>query len=98
MCRKKTEGKKLPVKKSHKGTLQGGLKLSKDSQERKHTALTGVVDDLIENEKINVDEMVKEHVHKPKHFGIHVSQLETMVPDSVKDDDRDMSIIANMFN
>ena len=51
------------------------------------------MDDLIENE-----EMIKEHADEPKHFGIHVSQLETLIPDSVKDDDRDMSIIANMFN
>lgn len=97
VCRKKT-AKKLPVKKSYKGTLKGGLKLTKDSDEMKHEPLIGVVDDLIENEEMDIDAMIKEHVHEPTHFGIHVSQLETLVPDSVKDDNRDMSIIANMFS
>ena len=86
------------MKKSYKGTLKGGLKLAKDSLERNHDKpLIGVVDDLVENEDINIDAMIKEHIHKPKHFGIHVSQLETLVPDSVKHDHRDMSIIANIF-
>ena len=88
VCKKKT-AKKLPVKKSYKGTLKGGLKLTKDSDEMKHEPLIGVVDDLIENEEIDIDAMMKEHVH--------VTQLETLVPDSVRDDNRDMSIIANIF-
>ena len=92
MCRKKEEGRKPPVKKRYKGTLKGGLELVKDSQERNHNPFIGVVDDLLENE-----EMIKEHVDEPKHFGIHVAHLETMAPDIGKDDDRDMSIIANMF-
>ena len=97
VCRKKRSGEKIHVKKSYKGTLKGGLKLTKDSDEMKHEPLIGVVDDLIENEEINIDAMIKEHVHEPSHFGIQVSQLETLVPDSVKDDNRDMSIIANIF-
>ena len=97
MCRKpikeKTEHK--PYKK-YQGTLRGGLKLTEDLIERKHGPLVGVVDDLKDATTIDIDAMIKEHIHEPKHFGIHVSQLETLHPDSVKQH-KDMSIIADVF-
>ena len=74
------------------------MKLKKDSEERKHEPLVGVVDDLVENDEIDVEAMIKEHFRNPKHFGIHVSELETLNPDSVKDDHKDRDIIADMFS
>ena len=97
VCRRKRTESNVQDKKSYKGTLKGGLKLQNNSGERKHEPLVGIVDDLIEIEEVDVEEMVKEHFRDPKHFGIHVSALETLNPDSVKDDHKEKSIIADMW-
>jgi len=97
VCKKPIKDKnKIKEKKKYQGTLRGGLRLTKDLNERKHGPLVGVVDDLKDATTIDIDAMIKEHVHEPKHFGIHVSQLETLHPDSVKQH-KDMSIIADVF-
>jgi len=99
-CKKKKKGKKYQNKKNYKGTLKGGLKLTKDSGERIHTPFTGVVDDLSENKNYNIESMMAEHGKAPQHFGIRVSELEHLVPDGVKDEqkEKDMSIIADVFD
>ena len=94
----KRKVKRYPDKKSYKGTLKGGLQLEDDSGERKHTAVVGVVDKL-GNDDVKMDAMISEHSEKPKHYGIKVSALETLVPaDRVKEQRRDMSIIFHMFD
>ena len=86
-------------KKAYKGTLKGGLKLTEDSREHRMDPVVGMVDDLVENEEINVKNMMKEHFQAPKHFGIHLSELETLNAAGVREDKpRDMSIIADMFD
>ena len=84
----------------YKGTLKGGLKLSEDSREgRGQQAVVGRVDDVVENEEINAKKMIGEHFQNPEHFGIHISELETLNPDGVRENGpRDMSIIADMFD
>ena len=73
--------------------------LSQDSIEEKKTEpIIGVVDDLIEKGQFDVNTMMEEHLQEPKHFGIRVSQLETLVPESVKGDRTDKSIISHMFD
>ena len=95
-------GKKKAVdignKKSYKGTLKGGLKLVDDSREKK-LPVVAVVDDIAKATDVNVEKMKGEHFKDPTHFGIHISQLETLSSDKVKENGPvDKSIIADMFD
>ena len=86
-------------KKSYKGTLKGGLKLSGDSREESKLPVVAVVDDIGKSTGVNVEKMKGEHFKDPTHFGIHISQLETLNPDKVKENGPvDKSIIADMFD
>ena len=85
-------------KKSYKGTLKGGLKLVDDSREKK-LPVVAVVDDIAKATDVNVEKMKGEHFKDPTHFGIHISQLETLSSDKVKENGPvDKSIIADMFD
>lgn len=100
VCRAVSQGQP-GTKRSYKGTLRGGLKLGDDSRERgcKPSVVVGVVDDVGDDPTVNVDKMVREHYKDPSHFGIHISQLETLSPEGVKENrPADGSIIADMFD
>lgn len=99
VCTKKKATDVAGDKKSYKGTLQGGLKLTEDSREESRLPVMAVVDDIAKSTGVNVEKMKGEHFKDPTHFGIHISQLETLKGDKVKESEPvDKSIIANMFD
>ena len=64
-----------------------------------HMPVVAVVDDIAKSTSVNVEKMKGEHFKDPTHFGIHISQLETLNPDKVKENGPvDKSIIADMFD
>ena len=99
VCTKKKVTEATGDKKSYKGTLQGGLKLSSDSREESVLPVVAVVDDIAKSPSVNVEKMKGEHFQDPTHFGIHISQLETLKGEKVKENATvDKSIIADMFD
>ena len=100
VCRAASQGPP-GTRRTYKGTLRGGLKLGEDSREGrgKPSVVVGVVDDVRDDPTVDMEKMVREHYKDPTHFGIHISQLETLSPDGVKEDrPAGGSIIADMFD
>ena len=99
VCAKKKVTNAAGNKKSYKGTLKGGLKLSGDSREESKLPVVAVVDDIAKTTGVNVEKMKGEHFQDPTHFGIHISQLETLNSEKVKENGPvEKSIIADMFD
>ena len=71
--------------------------LSGKMQQRKHSPVLGILDNIGQAENINMAAMVKEHFAVPEHFPIHVSKLKILKPDRVADRHRENSIISDIF-
>ena len=48
------------------------------------------MDDLKDDPAVNTDALKREHLEEAQHFGIHLSKLETLANERVKDKETDI--------
>ena len=101
VCKRNTDNKESKkLKRIYKGTLHGGLVLAGLKQKiGTPNAIIGKVDDISESKLVNFEKMKQEHEEKPKHYGIHLSKLQSLENDRVqgRELDMDLDIISNIF-
>ena len=91
MCKpKKVTWSENPKYRVYKGSMNGGLPLDQKLKKTKHRPIVGIVDDLKDDPAVNTDALKREHLEEAQHFGIHLSKLETLANERVKDKETDI--------